>query len=201
MLQYTHKKCQRPRLDVNNMMIFCQINFEALAVNLLRALQEHHQLRIKILGDCYYCICGLPDYREDHAACSIMMGLAMVDAISYVTMTAMLLLHLRNKFGIQQGIYKSKEEHNGRGKTQISVSLLTPGMCERRLKLRWTCVSAFTPAPCWAACSGRRGGSLTSGPQTSPWPTRWSPEGFPGEKATLVYCRSMINQMVSDIEN
>ncbi|XP_071775132.2 adenylate cyclase type 3-like [Centroberyx gerrardi] len=45
---------------------------------------EHHQLRIKILGDCYYCICGLPDYREDHAACSILMGLAMVEAISYV---------------------------------------------------------------------------------------------------------------------
>nr|XP_046229158.1 adenylate cyclase type 3-like isoform X2 [Scatophagus argus] len=45
---------------------------------------EYHQLRIKILGDCYYCICGLPDFREDHAACSIMMGLAMVEAISYV---------------------------------------------------------------------------------------------------------------------
>ncbi|KAG8522508.1 Adenylate cyclase type 3 [Galemys pyrenaicus] len=46
--------------------------------------QKYHQLRIKILGDCYYCICGLPDYREDHAVCSILMGLAMVDAISYV---------------------------------------------------------------------------------------------------------------------
>lgn len=46
--------------------------------------QKYHQLRIKILGDCYYCICGLPDYREDHAACSIMMGLAMVEAISWV---------------------------------------------------------------------------------------------------------------------
>ncbi|XP_049445687.1 adenylate cyclase type 3-like [Epinephelus fuscoguttatus] len=46
--------------------------------------EQHHQLRIKILGDCYYCICGLPDFRDDHAACSIMMGLAMVDAISYV---------------------------------------------------------------------------------------------------------------------
>uniref|UniRef100_A0A3Q2P625 Adenylate cyclase type 3 n=1 Tax=Fundulus heteroclitus TaxID=8078 RepID=A0A3Q2P625_FUNHE len=45
---------------------------------------QHHQLRIKILGDCYYCICGLPDFREDHAVCSIMMGLAMVEAISYV---------------------------------------------------------------------------------------------------------------------
>ncbi|XP_061669162.1 adenylate cyclase type 3-like isoform X2 [Syngnathoides biaculeatus] len=46
--------------------------------------ERHHQLRIKILGDCYYCICGLPDFREDHAACSIMMGLSMVEAISYV---------------------------------------------------------------------------------------------------------------------
>ncbi|XP_077187821.1 adenylate cyclase type 3 [Paroedura picta] len=46
--------------------------------------QRYHQLRIKILGDCYYCICGLPDYREDHAVCSILMGLAMVEAISYV---------------------------------------------------------------------------------------------------------------------
>lgn len=45
-------------------------------------LQQHHQLRIKILGDCYYCICGLPDFREDHAACCIKMGLAMVEAIS-----------------------------------------------------------------------------------------------------------------------
>ncbi|CAL9692294.1 unnamed protein product [Knipowitschia caucasica] len=46
--------------------------------------EEHHQLRIKILGDCYYCICGLPDFRDDHAACSINMGLSMVEAISYV---------------------------------------------------------------------------------------------------------------------
>ncbi|XP_049640424.1 adenylate cyclase type 3 [Suncus etruscus] len=45
---------------------------------------RYHQLRIKILGDCYYCICGLPDYREDHAVCSILMGLAMVEAIAYV---------------------------------------------------------------------------------------------------------------------
>lgn len=46
------------------------------------SFQKYHQLRIKILGDCYYCICGLPDYREDHAVCSILMGLAMVEAIS-----------------------------------------------------------------------------------------------------------------------
>uniref|UniRef100_A0A668A4S1 Adenylate cyclase type 3 n=1 Tax=Myripristis murdjan TaxID=586833 RepID=A0A668A4S1_9TELE len=74
---------------------FTQLSSACSAQELVKLLNElfarfdklaakHHQLRIKILGDCYYCICGLPDYREDHAACSIMMGLAMVEAISYV---------------------------------------------------------------------------------------------------------------------
>ncbi|XP_075454749.1 adenylate cyclase type 3 isoform X3 [Ascaphus truei] len=74
---------------------FTQLSSYCTAHELVKLLNElfarfdklaakYHQLRIKILGDCYYCICGLPDYREDHAVCSIMMGLAMVDAISYV---------------------------------------------------------------------------------------------------------------------
>ncbi|XP_068792840.1 adenylate cyclase type 3 [Struthio camelus] len=74
---------------------FTQLSSSCSAQELVKLLNElfarfdklaakHHQLRIKILGDCYYCICGLPDYREDHAVCSIMMGLAMVEAISYV---------------------------------------------------------------------------------------------------------------------
>ncbi|KAF3849760.1 hypothetical protein F7725_019479 [Dissostichus mawsoni] len=57
---------------------------ECYTSSLVFQYPDHHQLRIKILGDCYYCICGLPDFREDHAACSINMGLAMVDAISYI---------------------------------------------------------------------------------------------------------------------
>ncbi|XP_057679327.1 adenylate cyclase type 3-like isoform X3 [Corythoichthys intestinalis] len=74
---------------------FTQLSSTCSAQELVKLLNElfarfdklaerHHQLRIKILGDCYYCICGLPDFREDHAACSIMMGLSMVEAISYV---------------------------------------------------------------------------------------------------------------------
>ncbi|KAM9240008.1 adenylate cyclase type 3 isoform 1-T1 [Leptosomus discolor] len=74
---------------------FTQLSSSCSAQELVKLLNElfarfdklaakHHQLRIKILGDCYYCICGLPEYREDHAVCSIMMGLAMVEAISYV---------------------------------------------------------------------------------------------------------------------
>ncbi|XP_026197271.1 adenylate cyclase type 3-like [Anabas testudineus] len=74
---------------------FTQLSSACSAQELVKLLNElfarfdklaaqYHQLRIKILGDCYYCICGLPDFREDHAVCSIMMGLAMVEAISYV---------------------------------------------------------------------------------------------------------------------
>ncbi|KAF0032070.1 hypothetical protein F2P81_016625 [Scophthalmus maximus] len=74
---------------------FTQLSSSCSAQELVKLLNElfarfdklaakYHQLRIKILGDCYYCICGLPDYRDDHAASSIMMGLAMVEAISYV---------------------------------------------------------------------------------------------------------------------
>lgn len=43
---------------------------------------EHHCLRIKLLGDCYYCVSGLPEARPDHAICAVEMGLDMIDAIS-----------------------------------------------------------------------------------------------------------------------
>lgn len=45
---------------------------------------RYEQLRIKILGDCYYCISGAPVERPDHAILSVHMGLSMVDAIKDV---------------------------------------------------------------------------------------------------------------------
>ncbi|GIY78980.1 adenylate cyclase type 3 [Caerostris extrusa] len=45
---------------------------------------KYHQLRIKILGDCYYCISGAPEERPDHAVLCVHMGLSMVDAIKSV---------------------------------------------------------------------------------------------------------------------
>lgn len=44
--------------------------------------QDNHCLRIKILGDCYYCVSGLPEARSDHARCAVEMGLDMIDAIA-----------------------------------------------------------------------------------------------------------------------
>ncbi|XP_054082506.1 adenylate cyclase type 3 [Zeugodacus cucurbitae] len=50
--------------------------------------EKYHQLRIKILGDCYYCISGAPDERPDHAVLCVHMGLSMVEAIKYVQQKA-----------------------------------------------------------------------------------------------------------------
>lgn len=47
-----------------------------------RLAAEHHCLRIKLLGDCYYCVSGLPEARPDHAHCAVEMGLDMIDAIA-----------------------------------------------------------------------------------------------------------------------
>lgn len=46
--------------------------------------QKYHQLRIKILGDCYYAISGAPEERPDHAVLCVHMGLSMVEAVKSV---------------------------------------------------------------------------------------------------------------------
>uniref|UniRef100_A0A1B0GLG2 Adenylate cyclase type 3 n=1 Tax=Lutzomyia longipalpis TaxID=7200 RepID=A0A1B0GLG2_LUTLO len=49
-----------------------------------RLADKYQQLRIKILGDCYYCICGAPEEIANHAQLCVYMGLSMVKAIKYV---------------------------------------------------------------------------------------------------------------------
>ena len=41
-------------------------------------------MRIKILGDCYYCVSGLPVSRPNHAVNVVRMGLSMISAIRRV---------------------------------------------------------------------------------------------------------------------
>ncbi len=50
---------------------------------LLLYMQENNCLRIKILGDCYYCVSGLYDNSINHAVCSVQMGLQMIEVIRY----------------------------------------------------------------------------------------------------------------------
>jgi len=42
---------------------------------------RHGCEKISTLGDCYYCVSGCPEPREDHARCCVEMGLAMCVAI------------------------------------------------------------------------------------------------------------------------
>ena len=47
-------------------------------------LQVSNCLRIKLLGDCYYCVAGLPVARDDHAVCCVELGQHMIKAINFV---------------------------------------------------------------------------------------------------------------------
>lgn len=49
--------------------------------------QEHHCLRIKILGDCYYCVSGVPEPQRAHAQHCVEMGLAMIHTIRSVCLS------------------------------------------------------------------------------------------------------------------
>ncbi|CAH2073740.1 unnamed protein product, partial [Iphiclides podalirius] len=62
---------------------------------------DNHCLRIKILGDCYYCVSGLPEPRSDHARCTVEMGLDMIDAIASVVEATDVQLNMR--VGIHTG--------------------------------------------------------------------------------------------------
>ncbi|RZC33874.1 adenylate cyclase type 9 [Asbolus verrucosus] len=41
----------------------------------------HNCEKISTLGDCYYCVSGCPEPRQDHAKCCVEMGLSMIQAI------------------------------------------------------------------------------------------------------------------------
>ncbi|XP_047028114.1 adenylyl cyclase 78C-like [Helicoverpa zea] len=66
-----------------------------------RLASENHCLRIKLLGDCYFCVSGLPERREDHAHCCVNMGLHMIRAIRDVRYNAQVDLDMR--IGIHSG--------------------------------------------------------------------------------------------------
>uniref|UniRef100_A0A8D8ZKP8 adenylate cyclase n=2 Tax=Cacopsylla melanoneura TaxID=428564 RepID=A0A8D8ZKP8_9HEMI len=66
-----------------------------------RLAAENHCLRIKLLGDCYYCVSGLPKPRSDHAHCCVEMGLHMITAIQDVRKKLNVDLNMR--IGIHSG--------------------------------------------------------------------------------------------------
>ncbi|XP_043551154.1 adenylate cyclase type 3 [Chiloscyllium plagiosum] len=119
MYMYRHERVSILFADIVG---FTQLSSTCSAQELVKLLNElfarfdklaakYHQLRIKILGDCYYCICGLPDNRDDHAACSIHMGLAMVDAISRVHISESTCNCLNGEFELEPGEGEKRNEY------------------------------------------------------------------------------------------
>lgn len=51
-----------------------------------RLCEEHNCEKISTLGDCYYCVSGCLNCREDHAKCCVEMGLSMVKEIEAFNM-------------------------------------------------------------------------------------------------------------------
>lgn len=85
-------KCTAQELVKNLNDLFAR--FDKLAM-------KNHCLRIKLLGDCYYCVSGLPTAREDHADCAVKMGLKMIDAIKEMKHNTQVDINMR--IGIHSG--------------------------------------------------------------------------------------------------
>ncbi|VDM76467.1 unnamed protein product [Strongylus vulgaris] len=49
----------------------------------LAEFQKLQCMRIKFLGDCYYCVSGMPVNRPNHADMCVVMGLEMIKTIKY----------------------------------------------------------------------------------------------------------------------
>ncbi|CAG5097000.1 Oidioi.mRNA.OKI2018_I69.XSR.g14885.t2.cds [Oikopleura dioica] len=73
-----------------------------LFVRFDKLANENHCLRIKLLGDCYYCVSGLPESRPDHATCAVQMGLDMIETINLVRLVTGV-SELNMRVGIHSG--------------------------------------------------------------------------------------------------
>lgn len=135
------------------------------------AAQENHCLRIKILGDCYYCVSGLPEPRADHAHCCVEMGVDMIEAISWVEQTVMSNHTLTARTHIHTlRMFRCHALFMPHGDLLTSwrwhVFVTTAGWWERWLALMWTCGWAFTAGVFTAGFLACASGSLMSGPTT-----------------------------------
>ncbi|XP_072218119.1 adenylate cyclase type 8 [Leuresthes tenuis] len=91
---------------------FTQLSMNLSAQELVRTLNElfgrfdrlaedHHCLRIKFLGDCYYCVSGVPEPQRGHARYCVEMGLAMISTIRLVL--KQLKFDINMRIGIHSG--------------------------------------------------------------------------------------------------
>lgn len=64
-------------------------------------MQEYNVLRIKFLGDCYYCVSGVPEPNPHHARSCVDLGLRMIRDIREVR--AQRNLNIDMRIGVHSG--------------------------------------------------------------------------------------------------
>jgi class 3 adenylate cyclase len=72
--------------------------------------EANNCLRIKLLGDCYYCVSGIPEYDPNHALNCINMGFDMIEIIKSVQENSKLSdssMRLNMRIGIHTGMVLS----------------------------------------------------------------------------------------------
>lgn len=69
------------------------------------AAEKYNCLRIKLLGDCYYCVSGVPDHDENHVMNTIDQGLEMIKIIKSVAEEREVDVNMR--IGIHSGMVLS----------------------------------------------------------------------------------------------
>ncbi|XP_045306488.1 adenylate cyclase type 4 isoform X3 [Leopardus geoffroyi] len=73
--------------------------------------KEHECMRIKILGDCYYCVSGLPLSLPDHAINCVRMGLDMCRAIRRVHITGATLTLLAGAYAVEDAAMEHRDPY------------------------------------------------------------------------------------------
>lgn len=63
--------------------IYLLVNLQYIYTNQIY-IQEYDVLRIKFLGDCYYCVSGIPKPTDYHAKNCVDLGLEMIHIIKDV---------------------------------------------------------------------------------------------------------------------
>ncbi|KOB67681.1 putative Adenylate cyclase type, partial [Operophtera brumata] len=64
-------KCSAPELVKLLNELFARFDKLASVRHQIATYGENNCIRIKLLGDCYFCVSGLPERREDHAFCCV----------------------------------------------------------------------------------------------------------------------------------
>lgn len=64
--------------------------------------ERNNCLRIKLLGDCYYLVSGVPSYDENHAINCVVMGLEMIDIVKGVRDERLVDINMR--IGVHSGM-------------------------------------------------------------------------------------------------